>query len=102
MFDITFDEFFALKSLLNGSEEDYQMGISNLDNLVYNDKPIIDILFIKSLHLKKREQFLKCGNLEDSINYRTNSLLGKAIYQRILKEADKKVYKQILKEIMNT
>jgi hypothetical protein len=100
MSDITFDEFFALKSLLNGSEEDYQIGISNLENLAYNDKKIVDILFIKSLHLKKREKFLKCGGLEDSINYRTNSLLGKVIYTRILKEANKKVYKQILKEIM--
>jgi hypothetical protein len=100
MSDITFDEFFTLRSMLNGSEEDYKVGISNLDNLVYNDKPIVDILFIKSLHLEKREQFLKCGGLEDSINYRTDSLLGKVIYTRILKEANKKVYKQILKEIM--
>jgi len=100
MSDITFDEFFTLRSLLNGSEEDYQIAISNLDNLVYNDKKIVDILFIKSLYAEKRQSFLKCGALENEIMYRPILLMGKAIYSRILKEADKKVYKQILKEIM--
>ena len=35
---ITIDDFFTIRALLNGSYEDFQIAISNLDNLKFADK----------------------------------------------------------------
>jgi hypothetical protein len=105
MSDITFDEFFGLISLLNGSEEDYGIAINNLENLKFNDKEIIDVLIVKSLRLKKRNKFCNCGGLKE--NYTEKSLGGEYIYNRIkdkiaLKTSvkNRKLYIKILLEIM--
>ena len=56
MNDITFEEFYELKKLFNSSEEDCQIGISNLNNLKYNDRKILNLLFVKSLPYNKRNE----------------------------------------------
>ena len=40
MNDITLKEFFLIRDLLNGSNEDYQIAISNLNNLEFNDSKL--------------------------------------------------------------
>jgi hypothetical protein len=90
-----------LRRLLNSSEEDFEIGISNLKNLNFNDKKIVDLLVVKSLRLEKRQRFLKSNySKAASLTYNVYELFGKTIYNNIIKDANKKVYKQILKEIM--
>jgi hypothetical protein len=101
--EITFDEFFSLRRLLNGSEEDCELGISNLKNLNYHDKYIIHILFIKSLSLNNRRRFIRSTDIELDITFQT--LIGEQIYNTIIyntitETCNKKVYKQILFRIM--
>ena len=45
MIKITIDDFFSIVSLLNGSNEDYQIAVSNLENLKFKDEKIINLLF---------------------------------------------------------
>jgi hypothetical protein len=99
--DITIDEFFAIRCLLNGSKEDFLIGKSNLKNLNYNDMGIVNILFAKSLSLAKRNRFIlsiDVGPLGNLFSY--HDLIGKSIYKTIVQRANKKIYKQILYEIM--
>jgi hypothetical protein len=99
MVDITFDEFFELRKLLDSSEEDYNVGVSNLKNLKFNDDKIVDLLFIKALRLDKRSRFLE---RKDAVDHEKNAsfLLGRSIYKNIVETTDKKVYVKILTEIM--
>ena len=98
MSDITFSEFYELKSLFNSTEEDCQIGISNLNNLAYNDREILNLLFVKSLPYDKRRIFL--NNNIFFLCYSARALIGKSIYRVIEKKGNKKVYKQILLQIM--
>jgi hypothetical protein len=98
--DITIDEFFAIRSLLNGSIEDFQIGKSNLNNLEYNNKEIVITLFIKSLSHGKRIRFIESNDKNG--DYSSDGLIGKSIYKTIKQKADKKIYKQILLKIMKT
>tara|TARA_R110000796_G_scaffold40280_4_gene99733 strand:- start:9 stop:311 length:303 start_codon:yes stop_codon:yes gene_type:complete len=97
---ITIDDFFSISILLNGSLEDVQIAISNLDNLKFNDKYIVDLLFAKSLSLDKRTKFLNFG----TVNIKKNDplLIGKNLFNYIKENGDNKLYKQILYRIMNT
>jgi hypothetical protein len=97
--EITLDEFFAIRSLLNGSKEDFQIGKSNLSNLNYSDMKMVNTLFTKSLSLEKRYRFKKSS---DGCFYFYEDLIGKSIYKIIVQKANKKIYKQILYKIMKT
>jgi|TARA_R110002167_G_scaffold345147_1_gene554768 hypothetical protein len=98
MNDITFEEFYELKKLFNSSEEDCQIGISNLNNLKYNDRKILNLLFVKSLPYNKRKIFL--NNNIFFLCFSSKALIGKNIYNTIEKKGNKKIYKQILLQIM--
>tara|TARA_R110001632_G_scaffold28786_2_gene76640 strand:- start:98 stop:415 length:318 start_codon:yes stop_codon:yes gene_type:complete len=98
--DITIDEFFSIQNLLNGSSEDFEIAVSNLDNLKFNDKRILDLLFVKSLLLEKRSSFLKCGTV--NIEPNDKILLGENIFDYIKDNSNNKLYIDILYIIMNT
>ena len=100
MSDITVNEFFTLKTLLNGSDEDYQIAISNLNNLEFNDKKIIDHLFVKSLSLKTRRRFLNGSQI--GIEHSDSNLIGVNLFNYIKKNSNKTIYIDILYTIMNT
>ena len=97
---ITVDDFFSISSLLKGSPEDFQIAISNLDNLKFKDKYIVDLLFTKSLSLEKRAAFLNCGTVD--IKRFDTLLIGKNLFNYIKANGNNKLYKQILYRIMNT
>jgi len=96
---ITIDEFFTISSLLKGSDEDYQIAISNLINLKFKDTYILDLLFAKSLSLEKRNRYTKYN-----IYIQKNDvlLIGKNLFNYITANGNGKLYKQILYRIMNT
>jgi|TARA_R110000787_G_scaffold38196_9_gene96485 hypothetical protein len=99
MNDITLKEFFLIRDLLNGSDEDYQIAISNLNNLEFNDKTIVDLLLTKSLFLEKRKKFLNGSQ----IDFKSNDLLiGINLFNYIKKNSSKTTYVDILYTIMNT
>jgi hypothetical protein len=96
---ITIDEFFTISSLLKGSDEDYQIAISNLINLKFKDTYILDLLFAKSLSLEKRNRYTKYN-----IYIQENDvlLIGRNLFNYITANGNGKLYKQILYRIMNT
>lgn len=97
MNDITLKEFFLIRDLLNGSDEDYQIAISNLNNLEFNDKTIVDLLLTKSLFLEKRKRFLNGSQ----IDFKSNDLLiGINLFNYIKENSSKTIYVDILYEIM--
>ncbi|MGK0256315.1 MAG: hypothetical protein ACI81I_000932 [Arcobacteraceae bacterium] len=98
MVNITFNQFFALKDLLNGSDEDYAIAISNLNNLEFNDKKLVDRLLVKSLSLDKRKRFLIGSSL--GINKNSKVLIGINLFNYIKKNSSKTIYVDILYEIM--
>ena len=97
---ITIDDFFTIRALLNGSYEDFQIAISNLDNLKFADKRIVDLLLAKSLSLEKRSKFINCGTVE--VKVRHPLLIGINLFNYIQNHGNSKLYKQILYRIMNT
>ena len=98
MNDITLDQFFGLRDLLNGSDEDYAVAISNLNNLEFNDKKIIDHLLVKSLSLDERKRFLTGSSLGITQGYK--SLIGINLFNYIKENSSKTIYVDILYEIM--
>ena len=96
MNDIKFEEFFTLRKLLNSSEEDYDIGNTNIKNLNFKNLDMVYTLFAKSLSLEKRSKFISDNNL--SMEWR--KLIGKDIYESILKIGNNEIHKQILKKIM--
>jgi hypothetical protein len=97
---ITIDDFFSIRSLLKGSPEDFQIAVSNLDNLKFSDKYIVDLLFAKSLSLGTRTAFLNCGTVK--IKKRDTLLIGRNLFNYIKANGNSNLYKQILYRIMNT
>ena len=97
---ITIDDFFTIRALLNGSYEDFQIAISNLDNLKFADKRIVDLLLAKSLSLEKRSKFINCGTVE--VKVRDPLSIGINLFNYLQDHGNSKLYKQILYRIMNT
>ena len=97
---ITIDDFFSISSLLKGSPEDFQIAVSNLDNLKFSDKYIVDLLFAKSLSLGTRTAFLSCGTVK--IKKSDTLLIGRNLFNYIKANGNSNLYKQILYRIMNT
>lgn len=102
MIDITDDKFFALRDLLNGSSEDYQIAISNLNNLTFNDKKLVDRLLLKSLSLDKRKRFLSGSSLSIDHHNIETSLIGVNLFNYIKENSSKTIYVDILYKIMKT
>jgi len=105
MSNITIDEFLSLRKLLNGVDEDYYIAINNLDNLMYNDKALLDLLLVKSLQGVNRKRFIKWTNYwpgDPGLVYTYQKLLSRNIYSEIKRNGNKHIYKQILILIMRT
>ena len=94
------DDFFSISSLLKGSPEDFQIAVSNLDNLKFSDKYIVDLLFAKSLSLEKRKKFINCGTVK--VKELDTLLIGRNLFNYIKANGNSNLYKQILYRIMNT
>lgn len=96
---ITINEFFSISCLLKGSDEDYQIAISNLKNLNLSDTYILDLLFVKSLSLEKRSRYTRFNIY---VQENDKLLIGKNLFNYITTNGNGKIYKHILYKIMNT
>lgn len=93
---ITVKEFFSLRQMFMGLEEDFELALENYKNLDFDDKPILDLLFTKSLLFDKRTRFLTAiGKI-----YTSELLVGKNINSAIKNVADYAVYQKILLKIL--
>lgn len=99
MNQVTIDDFFSIVSLLDGSHEDFQIAVSNLNNLKFKDKEIVDLLFAKALSLDTRTRFLNCNTVKVKKN--DPLLIGRNLFNHIKSNGNVKLYKQILWKIMN-
>jgi hypothetical protein len=93
---ITVKEFFSLQQMFMGQEEDFQLALENYKNLNFDDKPVLDLLFTKSLLFDKRTRFLKAIDK----TYKSELLVGKKINSVIKDVADYIVYQKILLKIL--
>jgi hypothetical protein len=93
---ITVKEFFSLREMFMGLDEDFQLALENYKNLDFDDKDILDLLFTKSLLFDKRTRFLNAiGRI-----YKSETLVGKNINSMIKDAGDYVVYKKILLKIL--
>jgi hypothetical protein len=93
---ITVKEFFSLREMFMGLDEDFELALENYKNLDFDDKPVLDLLFTKSLLFDKRTRFLKAIGK----TYTSELLVGKKINSVIKDVADYVVYQKILLKIL--
>lgn len=93
---ITVKEFFSLREMFMGLDEDFELALENYKNLNFDDKDILDLLFTKSMLFKKRIRFLEAI---DKV-YASKELEGKNINSLIKEVGDYVVYKKILLKIL--
>lgn len=93
---ITVKEFFSLREMFMGLDEDFQLALENYKNLNFDDREILDLLFTKSMLFDKRTRFLSAtGRI-----YKSETLVGKNINSAIKNAGDYVVYKKILLKIL--
>lgn len=96
MAKVTIKEFFSLREMLMGLDEDFELALENYKNLNFDDKEILDLLFTKSMLFDKRKRFVKAfGKI-----YTAKTLLSKNIKYAIKNAGDYIVYKEILLKIL--
>ncbi len=93
---ITVKEFFSLREMFMGLDEDFELALENYKNLDFDDKEILDLLFTKSMLFDKRTRFLKAI----SKTYTSEALVGKSINSAIKNAGDYAVYKKILLKLL--
>lgn len=93
---ITVKEFFSLREMFMGLDEDFQLALENYKNLNFYDKDILDLLFAKSMLFGKRTRFLNAI----SKTYKSEELVGKNINHVIKIARDSTIYKKILLKIL--
>ena len=93
---ITVKEFFSLREMFMGQDEDFELALENYKNLDFDDKEILNLLFTKSLAFDKRKRFVKAI----SKNYTSDELVGKNINSAVKNAGDYVVYKKILLKIL--
>ena len=93
---ITVKEFFSLREMFMGLDEDFELALENYKNLNFDDKDVLDLLFTKSMLFKKRTRFLEAI---DKL-YTSKELEGKNINSLIKEVGDYVVYKKILLKIL--
>jgi hypothetical protein len=96
MAKITVEEFFSLREMFMGLEEDFQLALENYKNLDFDDKDILDLLFTKSLLFDKRARFLTAIGK----THIKKLLVNKDINTTIKDAGDYVVYKKILLKIL--
>ena len=93
---ITVKEFFSLREMFMGQDEDFELALENYKNLDFDDKDVLNLLFTKSMLFDKRVRFLKVIGK----TYRSEELVGKNINSTIKNAGDYIVYKKILLKIL--
>lgn len=93
---ITIKEFFSLREMFMGLDEDFQLALENYKNLNFDDKEILDLLFTKSLLFDKRTRFIKAIGK----TYTSEELVGKNINSVVKNAGDYVVYKKILLKLL--
>ena len=95
MNQITNKEFFQILKLLNGLEEDFNLGMGCYDSFMMTTT--LNLLFTKALRYDKRKRFVKKLGLK----YSPIQLTVKVINEKIINEKKYFIYKDILLEIIN-
>lgn len=93
---ITVKEFFSLREMFMGLDEDFELALENYKNLNFDDKDILDLLFTKSMLFDKRIRFLKAI----SKTYTFEELVGKNINSVVKIAGDYVIYQKILLKIL--
>jgi len=93
---ITIKEFFSLREMFKGLDEDFELALENYKNLDFDDKAIVDLLFTKSMIFDKRKRFTEAINK----TYTSEELIGKNINSAVKDAGDYAVYKKILLKIL--
>lgn len=93
---ITVKEFFSLREMFMGHEEDFELALENYKNLNFDDKEILDLLFTKSMLFEKRIRFMKAI----SKVYMPEALIGKNVNSAVKHVSDYVIYQKILLKIL--
>ena len=93
---ITVKEFFSLREMFMGLDEDFQLALENYKNLDFDDKEVLDLLFTKSMLFEKRLHFMNAIGK----TYTPEELVGKNINSVVKEFGDYVVYKKILLKIL--
>lgn len=93
---ITVKEFFSLREMFMGLDEDFQLALENYKNLDFDDKDVLDMLFTKSMTFEKRTRFVKAIGK----SYKSEELVGKSINSAVKDAGDYVIYKKILLKIL--
>ena len=93
---ITVKEFFSLREMFMGLDEDFELALENYKNLNFDDKEILDLLFTKSMLFEKRKRFL----IGITKAYTSEELKGKNVNSAVKEVADYVVYQKILLKIL--
>lgn len=93
---ITVKEFFSLREMFMGLDEDFQLALENYKNLDFDDKEVLDLLFTKSMLFEKRLHFMNAIGK----TYTSEELVGKNINSVVKEFGDYVVYKKILLKIL--
>tara|TARA_R100001440_G_scaffold16954_3_gene28717 strand:+ start:1721 stop:2005 length:285 start_codon:yes stop_codon:yes gene_type:complete len=89
---ITVEEFFRLKLMFSGSQEDKELAWEIYDN-AYEDKVILNQLMAKALMFEDRQQFIDGVKFEFIAN-------SKNLYAFISAESIEEIYKDILNKLL--
>jgi hypothetical protein len=93
---ITVKEFFSLREMFMGLDEDFELALENYKNLDFDDRGILNLLFTKSLLFDKRLRFIKAIGK----SYISEELLSKNINSAVKEVGDYVIYKKILLKIL--
>ena len=93
---ITAKEFFSLREMFMGLDEDFELALENYKNLNFDDKTVLDLLFTKSMLFDKRKRFVKAIDK----SYTSEELIGKNINSVVKQFGDYVIYKKILLKIL--
>jgi|TARA_B100000902_G_C27279305_1_gene900740 hypothetical protein len=91
---ISIEEFFRIKEMFSGSEEDKDLALE-LYNTQYQDKHILNELMLKALLFKDRKYFA------EAVQMNLVSKTGKTLYTFLSLEQANDIYKQILDKLMD-
>ena len=94
---ITIKEFFSLREMFMGLDEDFELALENYKNLDFDDKDILDLLFTKSLLFDKRARFLTAIG---KAYHGSKLLIGKNINYTVKNAGDYAIYKEISRKIL--
>jgi len=90
---ITVEEFFRLKQMFSGGQEDKELAWEIFDN-TYEDKIILSQLMAKALMFKNRQQFIDAVKFEFIAD-------SKKLYAFIEAESFNHIYMDILKKLLD-